>query len=440
MELNGEARKALAAKLLEELTTVYLAETEAFCNELNYKIEDLLPLSPENFISKGVTSDLKDIRYTHYEERRIAKIIKIATEISKNLQGIIYIEANSLKMLISGISTPKISRTNSSSHSSRSDGFSYYTNPREFIAFGLGKEKEKFNRSLKALERISFLRDEAKIKTDMKVKNFQDKDNTIVKNRNHRDSEFQRTVSSNIEKRKKILEKKYEILGGIDKIMAEYGVNLEKRMTKLSEVQKIEIRRKLKKKQHKLKKKLEDERKKFEMDQKRTHDESIFAGEMMDKIQRKIDTRVNEYLNLVQLRIQTARYHSLKVNHTLKTCLRIESMNKTENLRKSINKSLMSTKKIEKKNALANESSGKIRQRIIESFEKHQRGISDITTEEMKRMERIKARQDSKQKLFADIRKKISHDYEEKKQKNFIRMENHFRTYIEKQRYEVIII
>ena len=222
--------------------------------------------------------------------------------------------------------------------------------------------------------------------------------------------------------------------------MAEYGVNLEKRMTKLSEVQKIEIRRKLKKKQHKLKKKLEDERKKFEMDQKRTHDESIFAGEMMDKIQRKIDTRVNEYLNLVQLRIQTARYHSLKVNHTLKTCLRIESMNKTENLRKSINKSLMSTKKIEKKNALANESSGKIRQRIIESFEKHQRGISDITTEEMKRMERIKARQDSKQKLFADIRKKISHDYEEKKQKNFIRMENHFRTYIEKQRYEVIII
>ena len=438
MDLTPESRSEFAARLLEQLLTIYLEETKAICSELNYKIEELSPVSPDMFVSKGVTSDLKEVRYSHHEERRIAIVIKIASEVLKKLKRISYSATESLKSLLQGVNNARMSRGNSSAQTSRCGSYSAMTRPQDYIALGHEREQEKFNRSLKTLERLSFLRNEEKLKAERKLKQFEEKDRIIMRNRSKKEDEFQKTVSLNVERRKKILEKKYEILQGIDKIFANYGVELEKRMEKLSEVQKVEMREKLKRKERKLKARLRNEKKKSELEQKTTHEESIHAGELIQQIYFKINQRVNEYLQNVKSRVQSAKNHFVKVNNTLQTSLMIDSMNRTVNTRNCVNKSLLSSKKLEKKHKLAHESSEKMKKMMNQSFQNHKRGISEITTDEFKRMEKVKKRNDSKQRSFADIQRNIAKKYQEKRQQNFLRMENHFRSYIEKQRNDVL--
>jgi hypothetical protein len=88
MESSSDKRKRLASQVLEELFKSSYEETLKICEELGYKIEDLNPSSKEDFQEKGVTVDLVTIRYNHHEERRIAKILKIAGEVVKTGEGI----------------------------------------------------------------------------------------------------------------------------------------------------------------------------------------------------------------------------------------------------------------------------------------------------------------------------------------------------------------
>jgi hypothetical protein len=438
MELKSQNRKEIAGKILEVLLNDHLEATKSLCEELGYKIEDLQPASIDMFSNKGVTSDLKDIRFTHFEERRIAKIIKIASDILKNNLNV---ASNNIASLLQDINFIKNSRNNSiqSSRSNKSISLSVFTKPQDFISYGLEKEKEKFRKSIRTLENISMIRDREKIKAEEKMIRFENKNNLILKNRIQKDDDFQKSVTSRVERRKNILLKKYEIKHNIDKSMAEYGHNLEKRMARLSESQKIEIREKLKKKEIKLREKLENERKKLELNQKTIADENAFVENMITSIQNKIDKKVLEFTNVLENRVKSARNHSLKVSNILRISLKTESANEAENLRKNINKSLMSSRKIEKKILIASESSEKIKKMLDQSFQNHKRGISEKNAEELKRLEKIQSRFNSKERTAMGIQKLIHEKFEEKRQKNFIRMENHFKTYIEKKRDEVII-
>ncbi|OMJ93318.1 hypothetical protein SteCoe_3670 [Stentor coeruleus] len=437
MDSNTEKRREYATKLLEELLTNHLEETQNICNELNMKLEDLSQTSPDSFIGKGVTSDIKHVRFNHFEERRIAKIFKIASEVSKILESNFEKPSQNLKSILSNALKAKSCR-GSSAHSARSENHSLFTRPQDMISHGLQKEKEKFNRSVKTLERISFLREEAKSQAEAKRKHFEIQNKVIMHNRYKKSQEFQKTVMVNVEHRKKILEKKYQNMKDIDKVMLEYGAGLEKRMMKLEEWQKVEIRKQLKEKRAKLKQRLVDERRKFEMEQEKTRSESILAGELIENITRKIDRRVMEYINNISSRVQTAKGHSVKVNNTLKTCLKIEGLNYSDSLRKSVNKSLLSSKKVAKKYLIASESSEKMKKLMNESFQKHNRIISEVSSEEMRRLEKITVRSREKEKLCDRIQKDINRKYEEKKQQNYTRMERHFQAYIEKQRDEIL--
>ena len=88
MESTSEKRKKLASLVLEELLKANYQETLKLCEDLGYKVEDLSPSSKEDFREKGVTVDLISIRFNHHEERRVAKILKIASEIAKIGEGI----------------------------------------------------------------------------------------------------------------------------------------------------------------------------------------------------------------------------------------------------------------------------------------------------------------------------------------------------------------
>ncbi|OMJ70185.1 hypothetical protein SteCoe_31894 [Stentor coeruleus] len=437
MDSNTEKRREYATKLLEELLTSHFEETQNICNELNMKLDDLSQASPDSFMGKGVTSDMKQVRFNHFEERRIAKIFKIASEVSKTQESNFEKSSQNLKSILSNVPKAKSCR-GSSAHSIRTESHSLFTRPQDMISHGLQKEKDKFNHSVKTLERISFLREEAKIQAEAKLKHFEIQNKVIMHNRYKKSQEFQKTVMNNIEHRKKILEKKYQNTKDIDKIMLEYGVNLEKRMMKLDEWQKVEIRKQLKKKRAKLRQRLVEERRKFEIEQEKTHCENILAGELIENITKKIDKRVMEYINNISSRVQTAKGHSVKVNNTLKTSLKIEGMNYSDSLRKNVNKSLLSSKKVAKKFLMASESSEKMKKTMNESFQKHKRNISEVSSEEMKRLEKITARSREKEKLCDRIQKDINRKFEEKKQQNYTRLERHFQAYIEKQRDEIL--
>lgn len=435
MESASDKRKRLASQILEELLKTSYEETFKLCEELGIKLEELNPTSKELFKEKGVTIDLVSIRFNHHEERRIAKILKIGAEIAKSHDGNPYLASQGLKSLLKLSENPRLSHQNSVK-SSKAESFSF-TKPQDYISYGLEREKEKFNKSLRTMERIAMLREAAKTEADIKRQKFEQQSHIITQNRSRKSEDFQKSVENNVERRRKILNKKYENLKQVDKEMMDYGKNLERRMNKLNDWQKIEIRKKLNHKLQKFRERMEERRNRRETESRLEREYDTLAENWLQEIKGKIDKRVNDYLGLIGSRVQSARDHSMKVNSTFKNCIKIDSFNHTESLRKSVHKSLITSKKLRQKSLIASESSEKMKKTLNESFQKNRRGLSEVSMEESRRLQVINSRFTEKEKVFSVIRKGITNRYEEKKQRNFMRTERHFRNYIEKQREEV---
>jgi hypothetical protein len=87
MESTTEKRREQASLILSELLSSHFEETQNLCAELGYSLDELDPLPFESFSKKGVTSEMQAIRYSHHEERRLAKILKIASEICQQFNG-----------------------------------------------------------------------------------------------------------------------------------------------------------------------------------------------------------------------------------------------------------------------------------------------------------------------------------------------------------------
>ena len=435
MELASDKRKRLASQMLEELLKTSYEETLKLCEELGIKLEDLNPVPKDLFKEKGVTMDLVSIRFNHHEERRIAKILKIGAEIGKSHDGNPYSASPALNSLLKLSENPRLSHQNSVK-SSKAESFSF-TKPQHYISYGLEKEKDKFNKSLRTMERISMLREAAKTQADIKRQKFDQQSNTITQNRSRRSEEFQKSVENNVDRRKKILNKKQENLRQVDKEMMDYGKLLERRMNKLNDWQKVEVRNKLSHKLQKFRERMEERRIRRETENRLDKEYDALAENWLKEIKGKIDKRVNDYLGLIGSRVQSARDHSVKVNSTFKNCMKIDSFNHTESLRKNVHKSLMTSKKLRQKSLMASDSSEKMRKTLNESFQKNRRGLSEISMEESRRLQVINNRFQEKEKVFVVVRNSITNRYEERKQKNFMRTERHFRNYIEKQREEV---
>lgn len=78
-------KRNLADRLLDELLGAHLEELEECCSHIGLNISDLKP-SVLNYSQKGTPSDTGVYRYVHHEERRLAKILKIASELSKTVE------------------------------------------------------------------------------------------------------------------------------------------------------------------------------------------------------------------------------------------------------------------------------------------------------------------------------------------------------------------
>ena len=75
----------------------------------------------------------------------------------------------------------------------RSDNFSMFSKPQDFINFGLEKEKDKFYDTLKTMERISFLRDAANTQADIKRKQLEAKNKIVWQNRQKKKKRIQQS-------------------------------------------------------------------------------------------------------------------------------------------------------------------------------------------------------------------------------------------------------
>ena len=129
---------------------------------------------------------------------------------------------------------------------------------------------------------------------------------------------------------------------------------------------------------------MENERKRLESHQKQIQDDNFVAEELINQIQNKINKKVADFMSSVQTRVQSAKSHSLKVDSILRTSIQIDSVNYFNNLRKSVDKSLLSSKKLDKKLSLTSDSSQKLKNMMNESFKKHRRGLSEKNEEELR--------------------------------------------------------
>ena len=73
------------AGLIDRLQSLLLEEQQAavreVCKEMRFDIGDLRPKSRDSFGAVNVPNDIKDMRFEHFEERRVAKLLTIAGEV-----------------------------------------------------------------------------------------------------------------------------------------------------------------------------------------------------------------------------------------------------------------------------------------------------------------------------------------------------------------------
>lgn len=78
-------KRTLADRLLDRLIEAHSDDLEGCCSHMGITLSDLKP-SVLNFTQRGTPSDTATYRYIHYEERRLAKILKAASELSKTVE------------------------------------------------------------------------------------------------------------------------------------------------------------------------------------------------------------------------------------------------------------------------------------------------------------------------------------------------------------------
>ena len=90
--------------LIDRLQTLLLEENSQvvreICKELRFDVSDLRPKSRDSFGAVNVPTDIKDMRFEHFEERRAAKLLTIANEVllrhpsNSQISAIAYLESD----------------------------------------------------------------------------------------------------------------------------------------------------------------------------------------------------------------------------------------------------------------------------------------------------------------------------------------------------------
>lgn len=432
IEDNKDANidKTVVNKLLKKLTSLFYDELKTSCDAAGYHITDLLPKSKEFFHEKGSPSEVENIRFLHFEENRIAKILKISTDIASNPENHLY-RSQSTVSLMKQLKIP-ISiqpRTSRAASMSNSEPYKTFHKPQDLIQYNYEKEKEKYEKSLNMIEKISSLKEQERKKNELKIKMMEERERKLRADKQKREEEHEKNKEQKIEKRKQILNKKYHIENNINEQCIEIGNQLELRMRQLSEREKKILRDKLRRKQEKIKEWINNDFKKIIMDEMKIKQEEEKAEEMIKDLQVKIEKRVKTYEKNVKKKIQSAHSHSVKVEKRFSESVKDDSYKQEEKLKKIINKTIKCEEKKDKKSGKFQENSEKLKVIIEKSFDRQLRGVRDVTEAEVRRLEEIEERDSKKMKTVNVIKSKIEKLYEEKKYKNDTRERNHSAKY-----------
>lgn len=75
------SRTGLIDRLQGLLLDEHQQAVREVCREMRFDISDLRPKSRDSFGAMNVPSDIKEMRFEHFEERRVAKLLTIAGEV-----------------------------------------------------------------------------------------------------------------------------------------------------------------------------------------------------------------------------------------------------------------------------------------------------------------------------------------------------------------------
>ena len=422
--------KVLINKLLKKLTSLFYDELKSSCDSAGYHVSDLLPKPKDSFHEKGSPSEVENIRYLHFEENRIAKILKISTDIANNPDNHLH-RSQSIIAIMKQLKIPVSAQRRGSKAASLSipEPYKTFHKPQDVIQYNYEKEKEKYQKSLNMIEKISNLKELERKKNEMKIKMMEEREKKLRADRVKREEEHEKNKEQKTEKRKQILAKKYQIEDRINEECLEIGKQLEIRMQQLSEREKKILREKLKRKQEKIKTWINNDFQKIVMDELKIKHEEEKAEIMIRQLQNKVEKRVKSYEENVKQRIKTARSHSSKVEKKLDKTIEEDKKKQTEKLEKIITKTKACEEKKEKKQEKFQENSEKLKTHIERSFDRQLRGVRDVNEAEVRRLEEIESRDSEKQKTFNVIKSKIEKLYEEKKYKNDSRERKHSAKY-----------
>jgi hypothetical protein len=430
--------KKLVNKLLKKLTSLFYDELKTACDAAGFHLTDLMPKPKETFAEKGTPNDVESVRFLHYEQNRIAKILKILNDIGSNADIPLYKSQSTINMMkhlgIQVVSNRKFSRNTSLS---AAENYKTFHKPQDIIQYNYDKEKEKYQKSLQMIEKISNIKEEAQRKVEQKLKMFAEREKKLMDDKKKKEEEHGKHTQIQIEKRKQILNKKYQIEQNINHQCIEIGQMLETRMQQLTEREKKDLREKILRKQEKIKQRINNDFLKILMDEKKIKEEEKEVEVMIRELQKKIESRVRKYESNVKKRIQTARSHSEKVEQVFSQNLKEESAKQEEKIKKIVHKSMICEEKKDKKTEISKENAEKLKNVIEKSFNRHSRVVQDVNFAEIKRLEEIEQRGSKKRKTFNLIKSNIEKLYKEKKHINNAKERNHSAKYNKTQQSHV---
>ena len=418
-------KKKLGDKLFLRLLEEYPEDLNQQCLNLGCTIEDLKPRSPSGFKEKGIPTDSKNIRQMHSEERRLAKLIKAAGELASDIESKIYLVTSSMGELFKGLNISYSTTKKSSVYSYViQEPSSIFHKPSDVIQYNIERAKQKFHKSVEIIKRIEGLKAEEKKKTENMIKKSQEREKKLIEELSKREEEHEKLSSTLNEQRHKILQKKKEIEYNLDKQFYHYGLKLDKRMEKLSEINQKKVKDMMNKQHEKMKKKIQDCSKNSDNESQIKAQENEIS-KLMQELQEKIEKRILSYEDIVKQKIFNARANNIKVERIFSQSLTDYNKRTEESLKKVIHKSIVSEEKRVKKQERFKKNANELRNSARLSFMRNSKGIESLNEQEMKRVQQIEKRVYEKSKIFNTIKSKFEDAIKQKKQKNTDRFEGH---------------
>ena len=417
-------KRTQADKLLDHLNETYPDDLVSCCSHFRIQLSELIPSDLLSFVKKGTPSSTSSYRFIHHEERRLAKILKVASELSRSIERNLNIVTPSLTSLYKSLEIPTNS-TKSVNSSVMIENLSVFHKPEDLIQYNIEKTKKKFNKSVQVIKRLEFIKAEEKRKADELIRKVLEKDKKILENLSKRDKIIGKHNNSLEDYRNKILQRKKKINEEIEDKFEKFGNKLKNRLETLSLDNQKKLMQQMKQLQEKIRKKVDDEY--LKMNQINSVGKAQFkeVENSVQEVEDKIRKRIEKYEENVQRKILNAKENNEKVEKVFSKSLEDSNRKNKETLIKAVEKSFELEHKRMKKLEKFQKYSNTMKNTVLSSFARTYKGIEGLNQSEIKRIEKIENRVNEKNKIFQEIKNNFDEAIKAKKQKNYNRFENH---------------